>query len=235
MPYVKRTRRSKRGSRRPRNRGKSSRTHRTIGSFSKAPMPNKFATKLRYCENNIIQPGLGGIPGVRIVSANGVYDPNITGTGHQPRGFDQLMSMYDHVVVIGAKLTVTFSTIYTQAYPAMVIGISLKDSATIYTDSNDYMEGRNLISRTIPGTSTTSNTSISTLSKTFSCKKFLGRSKPLADPQLKNDVASNPTEQAYFHIWAYPLDNSTDTLDIRVNMRIDYLCVFIEPRQPSQS
>lgn len=231
MPYVRKT------TRKP-NRVRRKRVYRkrkTISSFNKAPMPNKFASKLRYVELSVISPGVAGIAGVRVMSANGLYDPSITGVGHQPRGFDQLMTMYDHFVVVGSRITVTFSTIYATAYPAMICGINLKDSATVYTDPNDYQEGRNLVTRTIKGTSTSSETSICTISKSFSCKKFLGRSHPLSDPQLKGDVGNNPAEQAYYHVWSAPLDGSTDTGNIRVNIRIDYLVIFIEPRQPSQS
>jgi len=225
----------KRRTRRARPRRRAARRSRKIGSFNKAPMPNSFGSKLRYNELSVISPGVAGIPGVKVMSANGLYDPNITGVGHQPRGFDQLMQMYDHFVVIGSKITCTFTTVYNTAFPAMVCGINLKDSATIYTDPNDYQEGRNVVTRTIRGTSTTSETSMCTISKTFSCKKFLGRSHPLSDAQLKGDVGNNPAEQAYFHVWAAPLDGSTDTSNIRVNIRVDYLTIFIEPRQPSQS
>lgn len=38
-------------------------------------------------------------------SANSLFDPDRTGIGHQPMGFDQLMDLYDHFTVIGAKLT----------------------------------------------------------------------------------------------------------------------------------
>ena len=42
-------------------------------------------------------------------------DPNHTGVGHQPLYFDQLMTIYNHYIVIGAKITVKFT-----AYPATI-------------------------------------------------------------------------------------------------------------------
>ena len=37
--------------------------------------------------------------------------PNHTGVGHQPLYFDQLMTIYNHYIVIGAKITVKFYSV----------------------------------------------------------------------------------------------------------------------------
>ena len=40
--------------------------------------------------------------------ANGAFDPNLTGVGHQPRGFDQFMAGYETFTVTGSKISVNF-------------------------------------------------------------------------------------------------------------------------------
>lgn len=212
---------------------------RNMLSFNKAPMPNKFAVKLRYAESYSIDPGVGGITGVRVIRANSLNDPDRTGGGHQPRGFDQLMAMYDHFVVIGSKITVMFNTGGTTGIGgAFIVGISLKDSDTTAADKNEYMEGRNVVSRQLlkgAGSATSIVQDRCTLKKTFSARKFLGRSKPLSDPELKGGSGSNPTEQAFFHIFAQLMNSSLDANPIEVQVVIDYLAVLIEPKQPTQS
>lgn len=203
---------------------------RNMLSFTKAPMPNQFATKLRYQEAVSINPGIG-VAGVHVFSSNGLFDPNITGTGHQPRGFDQLMAMYDHYTVIGAKITCDF--VEGASYDNHV-WIAIKDSATVHANPTDYLEGRNVISRILPH-SGTGQSSVRTLTKTFSTRKFLGRSKVLADSELKGSSVANPTEQAYFHIGIAVVNSSADESTQSVNVRIEYLVVFSEPKQPSQS
>lgn len=192
-------------------------------------MPNKFATKLRYVSYADINPG-AGIPGVQIVSANGLFDPDITGVGHQPRGFDQFMLMYDHYTVVGAKITVTFSHKHDTTDYNRRIGVTLRDSFSIANDMNDYAESRTTKTRTIVHNATQPVT----MSMTYSTRKFLGRSHPLSDPDLKGSSSSNPNEQAYFHIWNQPY-STTDIGSVRIDYRIDYLVVFTEPKQPSQS
>lgn len=226
--YVPKTKTASRRTRRYR------RKQRKVLSFTKAPIPNKFATKLRYVEFTTVNPGVTGIAGVHVVKANGMFDPNATGVGHQPRGFDQLMTMYDHFTVVGARISVQFSTYGSSAYAPLAVGIAVKDTNTAYTNVNDYLEGRNLVSRMIGAQTTQSAAGTTSISKAFSTRKFLGRSHPLSDPELKGSAFGDPTELAYFHIFAAPMDSS-DTDPVTISYRIDYLCVLTEPKQPSQS
>lgn len=223
MPYVSKAKKTrKRFHRRKRRYTKSL-------VLSKAPIPNKFATKLRYADYQTIDPGTSGAAGVLVLSANGLYDPNITGVGHQPRGFDQWMTMFDHYTVIGAKLTVRFISVNNTE--PLIVGINLKDNNTAYTDKNDYEEGRNLKTQLI---NSNANEEHRQLSLTFSAKKFLGISKPLAATLIRGSASANPTEQAYFHVWGAPM-SSNDTGSFKVQYWIDYLAVFHEPKQPTQS
>lgn len=195
-------------------------------SFYKAPLPNMLASKMRYVENISINPGFG-LAGVYVVSANGMYDPNFTGTGHQPRGFDQIMSMYDHYTVIGSKIVVEFTP--TGNYNSTIF-VSLKDSVTGLT-ANDYLEGRNVSSAVLQPTG---NGHVKTLSKTFSARKFLGVSHPMSSSLLRGSDTSNPSEQAYYHIGIKALQ-AVDESEVQINFRVEYLVIYTEPKQPTQS
>lgn len=201
-------------------------------------MPNKFSCKFRYAGEATINPGVAGIAGVHVISANGIYDPDITATGHQPRGFDQLMTMYDHYVVVGAKIKVTFMYQYSLSYYNHEVGINLKDTNTVHSDKNDYLEGRNFTSSVMPAftAGTAAGTApMRTLSYKSSTKKFLGRSNVMSDPELKGGITSNPTEGLFFHVWAAPSNSSVDQEAIGIRYTIDYLVMLIEPKLPSQS
>lgn len=212
---------------RPRNRA--------MVQFRKAPLPNQMGTKLRYCETVIINPGIGGTAGVHVFSANGMYDPNITGTGHQPRGFDQLLgSLYDHFTVIGSRITVDFAQQYNTAYNVMTVGIALKDSTSVYADVNDYQEGRNVVTSQMPSSNQADSGNLRRCVKTFSARGFLGRSHPLSDPELKGSSSANPTEQAYYHVFAAG-HQGQDEAAIECIVRIEYMAILTEPRNPSQS
>jgi len=221
-------------------RRRTFRSRRSRGSISakKAPMPNKYACKMRYCGEATINPGVAGIAGVHVINANGLWDPDTTGTGHQPRGFDQLMSMYDHYVVVGAKLKVTFCHDYGSSYNALCCGINLLDTNSVFQDRNDYLEGRHGVNTTFSafqaGTGA-GEAGMRRLSMKSSTKKFLGRSNVMSDPELKGGVTSNPTEGLFFHVWAAPFTGSGDEAALPIRWTIEYLCILIEPKQPGQS
>lgn len=177
--------------------------------------------------------------GTHVFSANGIYDPNITGTGHQPRGYDQLSLMYDHYVVIGSKISIKFVADKDVSPNLFTVGVAVKDSATVQATANDYIEGR-VVRFTNLQTNIYNYPSKTQLSIKCSPKKFLGRSKLLADPELKGvtgniGTGSNPSEGVYYHIFAQPVSSSTNPVPINIQVFIEYLVIWIEPKQPAQS
>lgn len=197
-------------------------------SIGRGPLLRQQRVKFRYEAQVGINPG-AGTTAVHIFSCNGLFDPDITGTGHQPRGFDELMALYDHAVVIGAKITVDWMVDSSETVPS-VCGIAIRDFTTT-DDYNGYVEGGNAVWGTL------SDNNFYPVRQVLQVNpnKFLGRSKPLSDPNLKNSASGNPTEQAYFHLFtrsAFSLDDPGTRVAAAV---IEYEAVLIEPKVPAQS
>lgn len=74
-------------------------------SIGRSFMPGRKSARLVYCSD-----ALGATTTVAIqwhdFAANGMYDPDITGVGHQPMGFDQLAAIYQRYRVNACKITV---------------------------------------------------------------------------------------------------------------------------------
>ncbi len=219
----KRYRRAK--SRRRVRRNKRTRTYRPkrVGNA----FPTKVAVSLPYSEIDLALSADAGLSGGSFFRANGVFDPNATGTGHQPRGFDQYMLFYDHFVVIGSKITVTF--INNEDYPIRC-GIMLRDSASSSVlDPDTIGEYKHKVERTAGATSS-GQSNVTTLTLNCSPRKFLGRSKVLSDSTLKGSAAGDPTEQVYFLVYNFALDGSSSISSTDYRVHIDYATVFIEPK-----
>ena len=199
-------------------------------SNASGPLANRLKAKLIYSEGLQLNPGVGGTVSDYVWSANGLYDPNITGVGHQPRGFDQLMTLYDHATVIGAKITVNCSNGDTTG--GNMIVLSVRDSNTAISSYIDAMEYR-YIKKAVLGVESGSATK--TVALKCNPNKFLGRGSPLSEDNLRNSISSNPNEQAYFHVSCMPLEAGTDTAGVNVIVRIEYTVIFTEPKQPTQS
>lgn len=192
------------------------------------PIPTSFRTKLRYCEAVSINPGTGGAASVFTFAANGLYDPNIGGVGHQPRGFDELMPLYNHAIVIGSKIKVQFCN--RDGAGAQLVGIALRAGTAAEVDPNNYIEGSNVVYKLL---NASGGIDSATMNTTFS-NKFLGISDPMSTAILRNSDSSNPSELAVYHVFgANPW--GVDTGSILCQVTLEYVVVFTEPKVPAQS
>lgn len=199
-------------------------------SLVRAPLQRKLFTKMIYQDSFALDTGAGTVGSV-IYSANNLYDPDVSGVGHQPRGFDELMNLYSHFVVVGSKITVTvLHEGGSVNLSSACSGVSLQADSTPLSTLNDYLESSYV--------RFTHNSDYSQKPSTISYKcnpnKFLGRSKPLSDPDLKGSASGSPIEQAYFHVFQAGLAGSNPG-NCHYNVRIEYLVCLIEPKNPSQS
>ena len=196
------------------------------------PIALKLVTTLRYSEPIILKPGIAGISAYHVFSLNGMYDPDITGVfGHQPRGFDQLMALYEHYVVIGAKVQFDWAT--DQTVDPITVVLSQRAGNTGYAGVSDVMEYNNTIVM-VRGRFNSGGGNRMVMKCNPS--KFLGRSKPLADPQLKGDINNNPQESSYLHINMHYTDpNILGIGSVIGHVTIDYITAFIEPKPVGES
>ena len=61
---------------------------------------NNFTVCLSYGDSRLISINMAGGYDIRTWSANGIYDPDITATGHQPMLRDLWASQYDYYTVL---------------------------------------------------------------------------------------------------------------------------------------
>lgn len=199
----------------------------TVSSGRVFPLGRTLRTKLRYCEELFEIDSTAGIITNYVFSANGLYDPNITGAGHQPVGWDQLIAMYDHAVVIGAKITVTFRN--SDATYANFVGIRMSDTATGLSDMTQAIENGACITKLLENNGNNGSV-ITTLSYRVNPNKYLGISKPMSSDRIRNSSSSNPTDQCYFHVMSAALNTSVNPDIISCQAVIEYDVVFIEPK-----
>lgn len=164
-----------------------------------------------------------------VLSANGLYDPDITGIGHQPMGFDQMMLSYNHYCVLGSSIDVCFRNGSTST-PSIAIRVapdvtvaSVIDSVLEYglinTDTLDY--------KGVYG-------SVKRLRESVSIKKIQGVDNVLDVEVLSGTAAANPVEQTYYHLLVW--DTLGITSAVTFDCIIEFTVTFTEPRLlvPSQ-
>jgi hypothetical protein len=183
--------------------------------------------KLRYSTVISLNPGLGAAS-IYQFKANGMYDPDFTGSGHQPMGFDQWMTFYDHFTVVGSKITITAINNQPETY---TLACSLVDDTAIInpTSFSGFLERNGTVWKHIAPVSGSANKG--TISKKFSAKKFFGTKDFIGKSEFKGTSAGDPSELAMFNIILYAFDRQTDVPGLTMNIVVEYITVFTEPIQ----
>lgn len=193
-------------------------------------MPVSKWGKVPYYDQNNFSTG-AVLAGGYVFTANGLYDPNITGTGHQPMGFDQLMLFYEHYTVTSAKITVNFYN--ADVDDSVVVGILLAPDPTPETNFSKLNENGMLTKRWINPNAGNGNNKC-TLTASCNIAKLNGKKTIIDDDIFRGDVGSNPAEQSYFHLFAYNQIN-TNVVSVSFEVMIEYTAIFTEPRKMIQS
>lgn len=176
---------------------KSQAVVRTAGPYPPVEtlMPSRrtFRTELRYSDQVTLDAAAGSFT-TYVFSANGLFDPNVTGTGHQPRGFDQIMAMYDLYQVIGSKIYVEFfnSASGGSQEPCLVSLIATNQASIGASGIFDMFEQPNQITRAMAPNQSDS------IRMSLKCdpSKLLGYDHK--DGSLKGAAGSNPVQQVYY-------------------------------------
>jgi len=177
----------------------------------------------RYSELNSIG-GAGGATATYTFSCNGMFDPNITGTGHQPMFFDQMSAIYDHYTVFRStiRLEVTTDLICNFAF-------YIDDD----TSSVSTVEAGQEQPSAIGGLLTVYQQKPRVLTLSWDGKKFFGGDL-FDNDNLQGSAAANPTEQSYF-TFKVQAANALSTPIIYMRAVIDYYAVWDELKTQTQS
>lgn len=184
--------------------------------------PQRMIVRLKYCDVIDDQLPITSLYSYRYC-ANGLYDPDITGTGHQPMYFDQYMALYDHYTVLGSKITcqVGYQT-SGNANPVAGMCIMSNDSTTTTPGSISGIQEQSQVSNYV----SLDPFNFKTISKRFSAKRTFGGNVMSRD-ELRGSAAANPAEDWYFDIKGQTLTAGSNA-KVHINVRIDYIVCFSE-------
>lgn len=190
--------------------------------------PKKMVMSHKYSEV-VVPTCTSGALSTYTFSCNGMYDPNITGTGHQPMYFDQLGALYDHYTVIGSKCTFKITHLVTTNYSARV-GAFINDDSTVTPGTMNALTENSLSKHRLLAAGQLVPV---IFQLKWSAKKYFGGTV-MSNINLQGTTSANPTEQSMFTIMVQPTDEVT-TQTYVVEVDIEYIAVWDELKDIASS
>ncbi len=190
--------------------------------------PDSLRVKLVYAESVTLVSASAS--GTYTFLGNDLYDPNFSGTGHQPRGFDQYSALYNRFRVLGSKIEI-FPETQSSTVRAMVSVIPSNIAMSI-SGMHSALEAP-LVKQTLPFNVYTSNVG---LAHAASTSEILGipEAQVWSADRVQSTIAASPADPWLWYIVAGSVDElSNVTVDALV--KITYDAVFFDRRIPSQS
>jgi len=169
------------------------------------PFPARVTVRLRYNTSPTITVGTG-VATNYVFAANSIFDPDVTGTGHQPYGHDTYATIYNQYQVKKATIVVTAA-----GNTSCMFGVNISDQAAAYTDFDTIKERKGSKYAVM-----VSNGPTQTVVNYFT-SKFMGNQF-----QQAATFGANPADLFYFNVWA-TMPNITDAgADRDFNVAIVY-------------
>lgn len=190
---------------------------------------------LRYTGLITLDPTVSA-SAVHVFAANGMYDPDITGTGHQPLYFDEWMAMYYHYVVTESSIKVVYSSTASSAAAGQnIVGVHLDSSSASDTTVSPpyYCEQANTTWKTTSNIYNGANTVVSATGDNAAFWRMAKKTYE-AEDQFRGTNSTNPTEGNFWHVFATPFGGA-DTSAIACVVEIVYTAKLMEPRAVSAS
>lgn len=158
---------------------------------------------------------------------NSLFDPDRTGTGHQPYGFDQLSNLYNRYRVIGCYYTVSA---YAVGSPLRVVTLPSNDATAGWNNVSEVCENpRAKWKLQIPGGPA------QIIKGYVSLPSLMGRNNQeyRADDRFQAQVTVSPSELAVLNIGAGTLSDSSFTADVVVTLH--FVTEFFDLKLQTQS
>jgi len=239
------------GTKRAKSTKSKKRNARVTVPRNKLGFPQQIKTTLRYAfrtefalnnENAVVTQ----------IRANDLYDPEVALGGHQPRGFDDFMKIYDKFTVTGSKCSAAFtyegyygptmtglignliqntaplpSSAEVPALPPVTCGV-FKSTESMGVDTAQVQIEKDRQRWTY----LTPHSGAKTIKQKLLCSDFFGKETLIGSDGYSGDETKSPSNQILWEVWAARNDDNYHMGAVRVSayVVVEYDCVFTEPK-----
>lgn len=187
------------------------------------PIPGRQIVKMKYAEAFVTNVSTAYNYAYNL---NSIFDPNRTGTGHQPYGHDTLAVLYNRYRVISCSYVVQA---YSGAYPIRYGVLPANEVKSVGTIAEMVENPRSQYRLQIPGGSTTMLTG-----KVY-LPALMGRTRAqyMADDRYQSTFGSSPSELGILNLCA--LANAEVGTDVNWSITLEYTVEVFDNNPLAQS
>lgn len=196
------------------------------------PLSQAIETKHRYVDRVSVNAGAGSYA-IHTMSANGLFDPNVTGVGHQPLGFDELTAMFSHYTVTNCKIKVNFSNENMPAIGGQCGVLISGEAAPVFTNATHLLEQRGAKHVMVMPAGTESKS----VTHYVNVPSYMAKTKRdiLGDSLYRGSATANPSEQVYFVIFVGAINSNDDPAPVDCLVDMEFDVVWSESKTLGQS
>ena len=188
------------------------------------PFPQSCRAVLKYTSYFNMDPGLG-LVARWLLRCNSVYDPDYSGAGGQPRGFDQYAALYNQYTVHASRIKMVPCLRSTGAGGQIICGISILPDVGSLPGVDQCADRPFTTWKTVAQQAAPRD---NTVYSSWNRAKRFPKEDTLAS--LSASIAADPAEVEYYEFWAYsgytPLATNPD--DFTMQYEITYDVEFYE-------
>lgn len=187
-------------------------------------VPDRIKVKLPY--HTVINYASAVGVQDQVFNLNSIYDPDRTGVGHQPLGFDQWAAFYNRYRVYGVKVRWTITN--RSEVPVNVALIGNNDPTMVL--GNDNLFEQSHMNKVQIGSKNGIDTKV--ITKYFTPARLTGR--PLvsyvSDDRYQATMINNPIETIVGHFYIANADASVQALACNCSIHITYMVELFDRR-----
>lgn len=201
--------------------------------------PDQFRTKVKYADEYTLSSGAGTIAG-QVMHMNGLFDPDLSGVGHQPMWYDQCCGAqgsapYSRYRVVGSTIKVTFGNFTAPSTAAginapMLVGVICTKASSLYPPTTSALLETNNNNVKVLGDKSGGKDQVVVYNR-YNPRIDFG-----IDPQdqdLSGPYNGSPTTGFFAHV--FKLDNNATVSIVKAYVEIVYDVVFYARNEVAQS
>jgi hypothetical protein len=199
--------------------------------FYNAIGPARMPMTLQYVDQTFLQTGVvAGEVVENVFRLNSPFDPDYTGIGDQPRGFDEWMAIYSWCTVLSADVQVTTTA---GATIPMYLGFYPDSGFGVAANADDALSRADKL---VTVSATTGGVAENQISRHYDIARLVGRAVVPGSIDFRVSTGAGPTIPAYLHVFVCR-GSITGVLGAAVDfvLKIKMNCVFTEPRRLAES